>query len=84
MTSIEKEQVAHLTRPIVEGAAGPREPGILAEWNIEKLGSHLVWEAPWGNRGEGVVVGFIDTGVGFKKLNSSRNSLSNKTPKFLI
>jgi len=30
---------------------------------VEKMGAHLVWEAPWGNNGTGVVVGFIDTGV---------------------
>jgi hypothetical protein len=63
VTSIEQEIVTHLQRPIIESAASPREPGILAEWNIEKMRSHLVWDAPWGNNGSGVVVGFIDTGV---------------------
>ncbi|KAJ0391312.1 hypothetical protein ATCC90586_011842 [Pythium insidiosum] len=31
------------------------------QWNIEKVGAPDVWAA--GNRGEGVVVGIIDTGV---------------------
>jgi len=59
---IEIEGVSQLKRPIIEDEPHQRN-GVLAEWNVEKMRVHMVWDAPWGNNGTGVVVGFIDTGV---------------------
>lgn len=65
VSAIDLEPVGQLQRPIIEdGPSRRRDLGTLAaEWNIEKMRSHLVWEQPWGNNGTGVVVGFIDTGA---------------------
>ena len=33
------------------------------EWGVEKIGAPTVWGPPYNATGEGIVVGFIDTGV---------------------
>lgn len=55
---VREEIVIHLDTPIVEEGSG-----INAEWGIERIQAHLVWALPGGNKGDGVVVGSIDSGV---------------------
>jgi hypothetical protein len=39
------------------------EPSAGPEWGIAKINADKVWDAPFNSRGEGVVIGVIDTGV---------------------
>ncbi|KAJ0390617.1 hypothetical protein ATCC90586_010401 [Pythium insidiosum] len=61
IAEIREEQVLHL--PPIEVAANNASAihPLAEEWGVSKISAPSVWTA--GNRGEGVVVGAIDTGV---------------------
>lgn len=66
----QQPDVAALTSPevyqIPEPAPGDEEPTVDAvEWGIDRIGADDVWST-FGVRGEGVIVGSIDTGVDFR------------------
>jgi subtilisin family serine protease len=50
---------------IPKPATGQRQAGVQAlEWNIERIKAQAAWSG-FGSRGEGIVIGSIDTGVEF-------------------
>jgi subtilisin family serine protease len=59
VAEVAEEVIIALEEPIVEPAVD-REPGVLAEWGVEKIQAPQAWAV---TNGAGAVVGIIDTGA---------------------
>ncbi|WP_346742770.1 S8 family serine peptidase [Spongiactinospora sp. TRM90649] len=66
VTSIEPDTAAEPPKPL-PGRTHPRvkTKAAAAEWNIDRINAPRVWNE-LGSRGEGIVIGVIDTGADFE------------------
>jgi subtilisin family serine protease len=62
VSEITEEFWIHLDPFKAEGAVEHGRNSVLAEWGVERVEAPAAWELPGGNRGQGAIIGSIDTG----------------------